>query len=71
LDSNDGLAAELTFYQVITGDWRNLFRQLDKIEKVTADDIARVAKEYFISKNRSVGVIETAPTEKQSLGAQK
>lgn len=71
LDSNDGLAAELTFYEVITGDWRNLFRQLDKIEKVTAEDIVRVAKEYFISKNRSVGVIETAPTEKQSLGAQK
>ncbi len=64
LDSNSGLAAELTFYEVITGDWRNLFRQLDKIEKVTADDIQRVAKEYFTSKNRSVGVIETVPTEK-------
>jgi len=71
LDSNDGLAAELTFYDVITGDWRNLFRQLDKIEKVTAEDIVRVAKEYFISKNQTVGVIETVPTEKQSLGAQK
>lgn len=66
LDSNSGLAAELTFYEVITGDWRNLFKQLDKIEKVTADDIQRVAKEYFTSKNRSVGVIETVPTEKQS-----
>jgi predicted Zn-dependent peptidase len=64
LDSNDGLAAELTFYQVITGDWRNLFRQLDKIGKVTADDIQRVAKEYFISKNRTVGVIETVQAEK-------
>jgi predicted Zn-dependent peptidase len=66
LDSNSGLAAELTFYEVITGDWRNLFKQLDKIEKVTADDIQRVAKEYFTSKNRSVGVIETVPIEKQS-----
>jgi len=63
-DSNSGLAAELTFYEVITGDWRNLFRQLDKIEKVTADDIQRVAKEYFISKNRTVGVIETVQAAK-------
>ena len=49
----------LTFYQVVTGDWRDLFRQLDKIDKVTADDIQRVANEYFTTKNRSVGVINT------------
>ena len=59
LDSNSGLAAMVTFYEVITGDWRNLFKQLDKIDKVTAEDIQRVAKEYFTTKNRSVGIIET------------
>jgi predicted Zn-dependent peptidase len=59
LDSNSGLAAMLTFYEVITGDWCNLFRQLDKIDKVTAEDIQRVAKEYFTTKNRSVGIINT------------
>lgn len=63
LDSNSGLAAQITFYEVVTGDWRNLFKQLDKIERVTADDIQRVAKEYFTKKNRSVGVIETAEAE--------
>ncbi|MFQ6035668.1 MAG: M16 family metallopeptidase [Sedimentisphaerales bacterium] len=63
LDSNSGLAAQLTFYEVVTGDWRNLFKQLDKIEQVTAEDIQRVAKEYFTSKNRIVGVIETTPME--------
>jgi len=59
LASNSGLAAQLTFYQVVTGDWRNLFRQLEKIDKVTADDIQRVAKEYFTTKNRTVGIIKT------------
>jgi predicted Zn-dependent peptidase len=59
LASNSGLAAQLTFYQVVTGDWRNLFRQLDKIDEVTAEDIQRVAKEYFTTKNRSVGIIKT------------
>lgn len=63
LDSNSGMAGELTFYEVITGDWRNLFRELDKIENVTAEDIQRVAGEYFISKNRTVGLIETVTTE--------
>lgn len=59
LASNSGLAAQLTFYHVITGDWRNLFKQLDKIDEVTAGDIQRVAKEYFTTKNRTVGIIKT------------
>jgi predicted Zn-dependent peptidase len=60
LDSNSGLARALTFYEVVTGDWRNLFQELDKIEKVTAEDVQRVAQTYFTTKNRTVGVIETA-----------
>ncbi|MBN2136502.1 MAG: insulinase family protein [Sedimentisphaerales bacterium] len=64
LDSNSGLAAQLTYYEVVTGDWRNLFHQLDKIEKVAADDIQRVAKQYFTENNRTVGLIETTQTTK-------
>jgi predicted Zn-dependent peptidase len=63
LDSNSGLAAQLTFYEVVTGDWRNLFGQLDKIEQVTAEDIQRVANEYFTTKNRTVGIIRTTGAE--------
>lgn len=63
LDSNSGLAAQITFYEVVTGDWRNLFTQLDQIEKVTAEDIQRVVKEYFTKKNRTVGIIETTAVE--------
>ncbi len=65
LASNSGLAAQLTFYQVVTGDWRDLFRQLDKIDRVTAEDIQRVAKEYFITRNRTVGIIETTVAANQ------
>ena len=63
LSSNRGLAAQLAFYEVVTGDWRNLFKQLEKIEGVTAEDIQRVAKEYFLRKNRTVGVIQTQESE--------
>jgi predicted Zn-dependent peptidase len=63
LDSNSGLAQQITFYEVVTGDWRNLFTQLDQIDEVTAEDIQRVAKEYFKKKNRTVGVIETTTAE--------
>jgi predicted Zn-dependent peptidase len=63
LDSNFALAMNLAFYDVVTGDWRNLFKELDKIERVTAEDIQRIAKECFTSKNRSVGIIKTTPIE--------
>jgi predicted Zn-dependent peptidase len=65
LDSNSGLAAELTGYEVLTSDWHNLFKQLDKIEKVTAEDVQRVAKTYFVTKNRTVGAIETTAGERR------
>ncbi|MFC1763017.1 M16 family metallopeptidase [Planctomycetota bacterium] len=62
LASNNGLAQQLAYYQVITGDWRNLFKRLEKIDTVTAKDIQRVANAYFTTKNRTVGLIETEST---------
>ncbi len=59
LASNSGMASQLAFYEAVTGDWRNLFEALKDIERVTAEDIQRVAKEYFKPTNRTVGVIQT------------
>jgi predicted Zn-dependent peptidase len=57
LDSNSGLAGQLASYQVQTGDWRNLFRRLEAIDKVTREDIQRVAQTYFTDRNRTVGYL--------------
>ena len=59
LSSSRGLARHLVFYEVVTGDWRTLFKQLEAVDQVTAEDIQRVAKKYFTTANRTVGVIET------------
>jgi predicted Zn-dependent peptidase len=58
LDSNSGLAQQLAMYQTRYGDWRELFRQIERIEKVTAADIRRVANETFVANNRTVAMIE-------------
>jgi len=58
LDDNLGLAIQLSSMQALTGDWRNLFRQLDKINAVTPEDIQRVAKATFTRTNKTVAVIE-------------
>jgi predicted Zn-dependent peptidase len=60
LEKNDDIAEELTYYEVVTGNWRNLFNEIDKIQKVTADDIQRVVRDYFIPSNCVVGAIETS-----------
>jgi len=57
LGSNSGLAGALANYQVLTGDWRNLFRRLEAIDKVTPEDIQRVAQTYFSERNRTVGYL--------------
>jgi predicted Zn-dependent peptidase len=57
LGSNEGLAGELADYQRLTGDWRELFRFLDRLDAVTAADLKRVAGETFRPANRTVGVL--------------
>jgi predicted Zn-dependent peptidase len=60
LDSNEGLATALALYQTLYGDWRELFRTVDRIDAVTKADIRRVANQVFLPTNRTVGVIENA-----------
>lgn len=59
LASNEGLAQQLAIYQTRYGDWRELFRYLDKVDKVTKADIRRVANKVFQDDNRTIGTIET------------
>ena len=60
LADNQGLAIQLATYQTRYGDWRELFRTVDRIDQVTKADIRRVANAIFVDTNRTVGVIESA-----------
>jgi predicted Zn-dependent peptidase len=61
LANNAGMAFQLGIYQLRYGDWRELFRSVDRIDKVTKEDIRRVANKTFLPTNRTVGIIETIP----------
>jgi predicted Zn-dependent peptidase len=58
LADNEGLATELATYQARYGDWRELFRSVDRIDQVTKADIRRVANQVFVDTNRTVGIID-------------
>jgi len=57
LESNDGLAARIGFYEMID-NWRLINTVLDHWKAVSAEDICRVAATYFTKSNRTVGFIE-------------
>ena len=60
LADNQGLANTLAEYQTRYGDWRELFLQLDRVDKVTKADIRRVANKVFVESNRTEAWTETA-----------
>jgi len=70
LRNNQGLALQLGTYQALFGDWRELFREVDRIEKVTAEDITRVANETFVESNRTVGMIQSTQMAGAKGGAE-
>lgn len=58
MSSNMGIAMQLAEYQTMFGDWRELFRNVERIDKVTKEDILRVAQATFVKTNRTVAYIE-------------
>jgi len=70
LKSNLGLAQELADYQALSGDWHNLFRDIERISAVKPQEVTAVAAKYLTRRNRTVGRIvpldsgrEAAPRE--------
>ncbi|MBI4164383.1 MAG: insulinase family protein, partial [Acidobacteria bacterium] len=71
LADNEGLAQQLGTMQALFGDWRELFKQVDNLEKVTKADIRRVANATFVDSNRTSARIETLKTASNAQGVQQ
>ena len=66
LETIDGKSDTLGTYELYFGDYKKMYFAPEAYEKVTAEDIKRVAKKYFTKNNRTVGVLqnsEPAPSE--------
>jgi predicted Zn-dependent peptidase len=59
LGDNRGIAVRLVQAHQLYGEWRELFRILDRYDKVTKADIRRVANEIFRKDNRTVAMVVT------------
>ena len=45
----------------MTGSWRYLLTERDKLKTVTGKDVQRVAQKYFKEENRTVAEMKTKP----------
>ena len=58
IDSNGTLADSLSYYELLTDNWEDLFLSYDKLNNITEADIKRVAAKYFIKENLTIGHLD-------------
>jgi predicted Zn-dependent peptidase len=69
LNSNASLAGMLSYYEAVTGDFRYLTNYLSIIEKISSQDIMRVAQRYFINENKTLATLSTKPHPAPKAGS--
>lgn len=71
LANNQGLAIQLATAQNRFGDWRQVFRQVEDIDKVTVADVKRVANATFVESNRTIGIVDSTKLATAPAGGQE
>lgn len=59
IETINGKSNNIGTYEVFFGDYKKMFDAPQAYEKVTVDDIRRVADTYFKKSNRTVGILQT------------
>lgn len=68
LSSNEGLAEQLAYFQLIAGDWRYIVTHRQVVDQITPEDIMRVARTYLTRQNRTVATLIKKATAKSDSG---
>lgn len=58
MDSNEAMADSFGYYELLTGDWRNLFKVYENMNRVSSKDIQRVVQEYLGKYRVTIGVLK-------------
>ena len=63
LRTNMGVARLITSVEHLTGSWRYLLTERERLKAVTAEDVQRVARKYFSPENRTVAELRSKTPE--------
>ena len=58
IETINGKSNNIGTYELFFGDYKKMFNAPAEYEKVTMDDVKRVANEYFKKSNRTVGILK-------------
>jgi zinc protease len=65
-DSNFRQAMLLGQAETVGAGWRHVDAYLEKVRNVTAEDVRRVARRYFVEDTRSVGILIPTPSQQEA-----
>ena len=65
LSTINGKANTLGTYELFFGSYKKMFSAIDDMKEISKKDIQRVANEYLIRSNRTVGVLDSAKDSKE------
>jgi predicted Zn-dependent peptidase len=71
IDNNGNLADNLSYYELLTGNWEDLFIAYDKLNNITEEDIKRVTAKYFVKENLTIGHLDARAINKKINPATK
>ena len=57
LQTNGGIANGLGKAEVLYGDWKSMFTQAERFEKLTPEDVRKAAQTYLTTDNMTVGTL--------------
>lgn len=66
LETADGKASTVGFYEVVLGRPNAAFERLDAVRSVTASDVVRVARRYLLESNRTLVLVRPNKTEAEA-----
>jgi predicted Zn-dependent peptidase len=58
MESNDGMAEHISYFEGIGSSWQYLRDYEGVVQRLTTDDINRLAQKYLVSGNRTIGILK-------------
>jgi predicted Zn-dependent peptidase len=67
-EQNSSLTDALVRAQILKGDWREFFREQERVQALTVADLMAAMKRSLVKSNRTVGLIVNPPTQASNEG---
>ncbi len=68
VDDNANLAGELAQAQALYGDWRDFFREQERVQSLKPSDLTDALKSVIVKSNRTVAMIKNPPAASANEG---